>query len=289
MQANKKNRKRNINRSKRLAGSLIVHAILLIGAIAFLFPLFWMLSTSLKPLAETAQIPPKWIPSKFLWSNYAEATSAIPFWLYAKNTLIVCVLSVVGMVTSSALVAYGFSRIRWRGRDFVFICVLATMVIPFPVIMVPLFVVFSKLGWIGSLRPLWVPTFMASAFNIFLLRQFFRTIPMELSEAARIDGCSELGILLRIILPLSKPALLVVALFQFIASWNDFLGPLIYLTREETFTLALGLQFFHSQHGGTQWNYMMAASALVVLPVVVLYFFAQRSFIEGISLTGVKG
>jgi multiple sugar transport system permease protein len=163
------------------------------------------------------------------------------------------------------------------------------MMIPFPVIMAPLFVVFGKLGWIGTLKPLWIPSFGAAAFNIFLLRQFFRTIPAELTEAARIDGCSELGILLRIVLPLSKPVLLVVALFQFIASWNDFLGPLVYLTRENTYTLALGLQFFQSQHGGTYWNYLMAASSLIVLPIIAIYFFAQKAFIEGISLTGLKG
>lgn len=277
------------HKKQRLLSSIATHTVLIIGAIAFLFPLIWMLSTSLKPLAETTKIPPTIIPSKFMWSNYAEATTSIPFWKYAKNTLIVCILSVIGTVVSSTLVAYGFSRIQWKGRDALFYCVLATMMIPFPVIMAPLFVVFGKLGWIGTLKPLWIPSFGAAAFNIFLLRQFFRTIPTELTEAARIDGCSELGILTRIILPLSKPVLLVVALFQFIASWNDFLGPLVYLTRENTYTLALGLQFFQSQHGGTYWNYLMAASSLIVLPIIIIYFFAQKAFIEGISLTGLKG
>jgi len=281
--------KHKSHKKQRLLSSVAVHTVLIIGAIAFLFPLVWMLSTSLKPLPETTKIPPTIIPSKFMWSNYAHATTAIPFWKYAKNTLIVCVLSVIGTLISSTLVAYGFSRIQWKGRNAVFYCVLATMMIPFPVIMAPLFVVFGKLGWIGTLKPLWIPSFGAAAFNIFLLRQFFRTIPTELTEAARIDGCSELGILLRIVLPLSKPVLLVVALFQFIASWNDFLGPLVYLTRENTYTLALGLQFFQSQHGGTFWNYLMAASSLIVLPIIVIYFFAQKAFIEGISLTGLKG
>lgn len=274
---------------QQLLTRLIIHTVLIAGAIAFLFPLLWMVSTALKPLAETTRIPPTILPSKFMWSNYAKATSAIPFWLYAKNTLIVCGLSVIGTLVSSILVAYGFARIRWKGREFMFYCVLATMMIPFPIVMAPLFVVFGKLGWIGSLKPLWVPTFGAAAFNVFLMRQFFRTIPAELTEAARIDGCSELGILLRVILPLSKPVILVVALFQFIASWNDFLGPLVYLTREKTYTLALGLQFFQSQHGGTQWNYLMAASSLIVLPIIVIYFFAQKALIEGISLTGIKG
>jgi len=272
-----------------IAGRAVLHICLIAGAAAFAFPFVWMILTSLKPLEETARIPPTWIPSKLMWSNYVEATTVIPFWLYAKNTMIVCALAIVGTLISSTLVAYGFSRITWRGRDSLFMCVLATMIIPFPIVMVPLFVVFSKLRMVGTLMPLWLPSFGASAFNVFLLRQFFRTIPHDLTEAARIDGLSELGILVRIILPLSKPALLVVALFQFMYSWNDFLGPLIYLTRQKTYTLSLGLQFFESQHGGSQWNLLMAASALVVLPVVVLYFFAQRHFIEGISLTGLKG
>ena len=269
--------------------SIIVHALLIIGAAAFMFPLYWMVVTALKTLPEVLQSPPSWLPEKFLWSNFKTAMNIIPFWTYTINTVIVCVLSVIGTLISSTLVAYAFARLQWKGREFTFKCVLATMMIPFPVLMVPLFVLFSKIGWVGSLKPLWAPTFFASAFNIFLLRQFFRTIPMELSEAARIDGCSEFGIFVRIILPLSKPVLLVVALFQFIYSWNDFLAPLIYLTRQETFTLSLGLQFYQSQQGGSQWNYLMAAATLVVLPVLVLYFIAQRYFIEGISLTGVKG
>ena len=205
------------------------------------------------------------------------------------NSLTVCSLSVFGTVCSSVLVAYGFSRLKWRGRDSVFTLVLATMIIPFPVLMVPQFVIFSELGMIGSLKPLWLPTFFGSAFNIFLLRQFFRTIPKDLSEAAYIDGCSEIGILFRIILPLSKAPILVVALFQFIASWNDFLGPLIYLTRQESFTLSLGLQFFQGQHGGTQLNLLMATATLMTLPIMLLYFFTQKSFIDGIASGGVKG
>jgi len=272
-----------------LLQSIIVHTLLIIGAVAFLFPLYWMAVTALKTLPEALQSPPTWLPEIFHWSNFKTAMNIIPFWTYTMNTVIVCVLSVIGTLISSVLVAYAFARLQWKGRETVFKIVLATMMIPFPVLMVPLFVLFSKIGWTGSLRPLWVPTFFASAFNIFLLRQFFRSIPMELSEAARIDGCSEFGILVRIILPLSKPALLVVALFQFIYSWNDFMGPLIYLTRQDTFTLSLGLQFYQSQQGGSQWNYLMAAATLVVLPVLVIYFIAQKYFIEGISLTGIKG
>ncbi len=224
------------------------------------------------------------------WGNFGKAIEAMKmFPTYLKNTLFLCVMTVIGTVCSSTLVAYGFSRIEWPGRDKVFLIVMATMMIPFPVVMVPLFTMFRDLGWIGTLKPLWVPTFFAGAFNVFLLRQFFRTIPKDLSESAKIDGCSEIRIFWQIILPLARPAITVVALFQFMGTWNDFLGPLIYLTDQNDFTLALGLQFFQSKSGGTQWHYLMAASTLVVVPVIVLFFLAQKTFIEGISMSGLKG
>jgi multiple sugar transport system permease protein len=248
---------------------------------------------------------------KFRWDNFPKAletmggrsleevegsirpstamTRPVTFWTFLGNTTIVCVLGVLGTVLSNALIAYGFARVRWRGRDLFFGLTLATMMIPFPVLMVPLYGVFKSLGWIGTLLPLWVPSFFGSAFNIFLMRQFFRTIPEELSEAARIDGCSEWRIFWRIILPLSRPVLAVAALFHFLYAWNDFLGPLLYLTRKETFTLALALQSYQSQHGGVQWNYLMAASALTVIPIITLFFFAQKTFIQGIATTGTKG
>ncbi|MBB6428513.1 carbohydrate ABC transporter permease [Algisphaera agarilytica] len=224
------------------------------------------------------------------WGNFAGSIKEMgQFGRYLRNTLVLCFLTVLGTVCSCSVVAYGFSRIEWPGRDKIFYVVLGTMMIPFPVIMVPLYGVFRDLGWIGTLKPLWVPTFFAGAFNVFLLRQFFRTIPKELSEAARIDGCSEFRIFLQVILPLCKPAITVVALFQFLGTWNDFLGPLIYLTDQKDYTLALGLQFFQSQQGGTQWHYLMAASTLVVAPIIILFFMAQRMFIEGISMSGLKG
>jgi len=210
------------------------------------------------------------------------------FWRYAGNSLFLAIVTVIGTVTSSALAAYGFSRIEWKGRDKVFVILLATMMIPFPVIMVPLYTLFKELGWIGSFKPLWVPAFLAGAFNVFLLRQFFLGIPKDLTEAARLDGCSEFRIFWQIILPLAKPALLTVALFQFMATWNDFLGPLVFLVRQEQFTLALGLQNFQSAFGGTEWHWLMAGSTLVVLPVIVLFFLTQRTFIRGISPTGFK-
>jgi len=224
------------------------------------------------------------------WGNFGRSIEEMGmFRTYLFNTLVLCLLTVVGTVVSSAMVAYGFSRLDWPGRDKLFGVVLATMMIPFPVLMVPLYALFREVGWVGTLRPLWVPAFFASAFNIFLLRQFFMTIPRDITEAARIDGCSELRIFLQIILPLAKPALMVVALFQFMATWNDFLGPIIYLSDQEDFTLALGLLQFQSQQGGTPWHLLMAASTLVVLPVIVLFFVTQRTFIEGISMTGTKG
>jgi multiple sugar transport system permease protein len=268
---------------------VVAFTLLIIFGIAFLAPFAWMVSTSLKPLNETMSLPPRWIPSVVQWHNYRDAINAMGyFWRYTANTFFICVMSVIGTVLSSALAAYGFSRIEWKGRDRLFLVLLATMMIPFPVVMVPIYSLFKNLGWIGTFRPLWVPAFFASAFNVFLLRQFFLSLPKDISESARMDGCSELQIFLRIILPLSKPALLVVALFQFMFSWNDFLGPLIFLTEQKDFTLALGLQSFQSQNGGTAWHHLMAASTLVVLPVLILFFFTQRTFIEGIATTGGK-
>lgn len=274
----------------------LVHLVLIAASIVFLFPLFWLISTSLKPIEETMRQPPTFFPAHPQWHNYydafvygADKLGYIPFLVCGRNTLILCILGVAGTVVSNALVAYAFARLRWPGRDIAFALTLATMMVPFPVLMVPLYALFRNLGWIGTFRPLWVPAWFGSAFNIFLLRQFFRTIPFELSEAARIDGCSEWAIFRQVVLPLAKPALAVVALFHFMATWRDFLGPLIYLMDQKTFTLSLGLQFYQSQHGGTQWHMLMAASTIVIAPVIVLFFFTQRQFIQGIAVTGIKG
>ncbi len=283
-------------RAKGPLSHAALHMILLGGSFLFLFPLFWMLSTSLKPIEETMLTPPQWIPSALHFDNYLKAVTHgreilgyIPFLEYGKNTLLLCALGVVGTVISNALIAYGFARLRWPGRNIFFGITLATMMIPFPVLMVPMFVLFRELGWVGTFRPLWIPAWFGSAFNIFLLRQFFLTIPRELSDAAVVDGCSEFQVFRHVILPLSRPALSVVALFYFLFTWNDFLGPLIYLTDQRMFTLSLGLQFYQSQHGGTEWHLLMAAATIVVLPVIVLFFFTQRTFIQGIALTGMKG
>ncbi|MEJ5169910.1 MAG: carbohydrate ABC transporter permease [Fimbriimonadales bacterium] len=280
---------------RNLLAVLSIEAVLVAMSVLFLFPLLWLVSTALKPIEETMRIPPVWIPSKLMWTNFSDAMTYgadklgyIPFLVYARNTLILCVLVVAGTVASNTLVAYSFARLKWKGRDAMFAATLATMMVPFPVLMVPTFALFRQLEWIGTFRPLWVPAWFGSAFSIFLLRQFFRTIPFELSEAAKIDGASEWRVFRDVVLPLCKPAIAVVALFSFMGTWNDFLGPLIYLLDQKTFTLALGLQFYQSQHGGTQWNLLMAASTIVVAPVIVLFFFTQRLFIQGIALTGLK-
>ena len=263
--------------------------LLILIAVLFSAPFAWLVVTSLRPSTEAMSPQAPFIPGKIQWWNYRDAIHSMGyFWYYARNSLYLCVMTVIGTVCSSALAAYGFSRVEWKGRDKVFMVLLATMMIPFPVVMVPVFSMFKHLGWIGSFKPLWTPSFLAGAFNVFLLRQFFLSLPKDISEAARIDGCSELQIFLRIILPLCKPALLVVALFQFMTTWNDFLAPLIYLPDQKHFTLALGLQSFESRQGGTAWNQMMAATTLVVLPVMALFFLTQRTFIQGITTTGSK-
>ncbi|MCC6445583.1 MAG: carbohydrate ABC transporter permease [Armatimonadetes bacterium] len=282
--------------TKRPLARLGIHLILILGSVVCLFPLVWMISTSLKPIEETMALPPRWIPSVWQFDNYARAVmyqsdklGYIPFLVYAKNTLYLAVLGLAGTVISNALVAYGFSRIEWKGRDVVFALTLTTMMIPFPVTMVPIYVLFRNLHWIGTFKPLWVPAWFGGAFNIFLLRQFFMSLPKELSDAATVDGCSEFRIFKDIVLPLSRPALAVVALFHFMYVWNDFLGPLIYLQDQKQFTLALGLQFYQSQHGGTEWNMLMAAATIMVLPIIALFFFTQKTFIQGITVTGLKG
>jgi multiple sugar transport system permease protein len=282
--------------AKGILSRATIHIMLLVGSVAFLFPLFWMITTSLKPVEETMLTPPQWIPSVWRFDNYARAVTYgsktlgyIPFLEYGKNTVLLCVLVVAGTVVSNALIAYGSARLRWPGRDVLFGVTLATMMVPFPVLMVPMFVLFRHLEWVGTFRPLWIPAWFGSAFSIFLLRQFFLTIPRELSDAAVVDGCSEFQIFRHVVLPLSRPALAVVALFSFLFTWNDFLGPLIYLNDQRMFTLSLGLQSYQSQHGGTEWHLLMAAATIVVLPIIILFFFTQRTFIQGIALTGVKG
>jgi multiple sugar transport system permease protein len=218
-----------------------------------------------------------------------DQSSGFDYILYARNTLLIALGVVVGSVLSSSLVAYALTKLHWYGRNLVFAIVLATMMLPFTVFMIPYYILFKDFGWIGTTLPLWAPSFLGAPFFIFLLRQFYITIPDELLDAARIDGCSEFRIWWQIIVPLSRPALAVVALFAFMGAWNDFLGPLVYLVHRQQFTLSLALQFFQSRSGGTSWELLMAASLLVIAPVIILFFLAQKTFIQGIATTGMKG
>jgi ABC-type glycerol-3-phosphate transport system permease component len=278
-----------------LAGTIARYAILIVLAASFMLPFFWMATSAMKDDSQVYTVPPRWIPNPAYISNFWNAWNVQDFNLFAFNTIFkYAIPSTIGTVLSSALVAYSFARIRWPGRDTVFAICLATMMIPFQVKLVPLFIIFKQMGWINTYLPLVVPSFFADAFFIFMLRQFFRSIPMELSEAARLDGASEIQTLIQVILPLSKPALTVVALFAFLGAWNDYLGPLIYINSEPEWTLALAIQRMGramSEVGTKQlaYPYLMAVSTIVTMPILFVFFFAQRAFIEGISLSGLKG
>jgi multiple sugar transport system permease protein len=268
--------------------SILIHTALLPAAFLFLLPFFWMLSTSLKTDQQLYAYPPIWIPYPLNWANYPNAVTYITFFLYLRNTLIIAVTSTLGVLISCSLVAYSLARIPWPGRNLLFIFTVATLMLPFQVTLIPLFLVFKHLGWVGDFRPLIVPQFFGNALYIFLLRQFFMSIPMELSEAARIDGASELRIYWSVIMPLAKPALATVAIFEFIARWRDYLGPLIYLNEQKLYTLSLGLYEYSSEYG-REWGLLMAASVLITLPIILLFFFLQKTFVQGITLTGIKG
>lgn len=291
--------RRNIRRPRtprEWVGDILRYTILLVLGASYLLPLYWMMSSALKNDPQVYTVPPVWIPNPMFFENFAAAWKTQPFNLYLFNTVFKYALPVtIGTLLSSSLVAYGFSRIRFRGRDLLFGICLATMMIPFQVTMVPLFIIFKKLGWINTYLPLVAPAFFGNPWFIFLLRQFFRTIPEELLDAARIDGASELSILRHVIVPVSRPALAVVALFAFMGCWNDYLGPLIYLNRPENYTLAIGIESLRRSMSvigtakGNAYPYLMAVSTIATLPILVIFFFAQRTFIEGITLTGIKG
>jgi ABC-type glycerol-3-phosphate transport system permease component len=277
-------------------GEIAKYLLLVLLAFSFMLPFIWMFTSALKDAPQVFTVPPTWIPNPALWENFYNAWTEMPFNLWLYNTVVKYAIPVtIGTVVSSALVAYGFARLQWRLRDLLFSICLATMMVPGQVTLVPLFIVFKHFGWVNTMRPLVVPSFFGGgAWNIFLLRQFFMTLPIELSDAARIDGASELGILFRIVLPLAKPALTVVALFRFMAAWNDYFGPLVYLSSMQQWTLARGLERLRGsayEVGSSRmaYPYLMAVSSIITLPILIAFFFAQRTFIEGISLTGIKG
>jgi multiple sugar transport system permease protein len=256
-------------------------------AVLYTLPYYWMIVTALKSNQELATTPPTLVPHSWQWSNFQDAVNYIPFNQYLLNTLIITGLTIVGAVISNPLVAYGFSRVQWPGRDLMFYVVITTVFIPFPVLIVALFDIFAKIGWVNTFLPLVVPAFFGNAFWIFLMRQFLMQIPQEISDAAKLDGANELQVAYQIILPLAKPAIAVVAIFAAISAWNDFLGPLLYLQDESKYTLSIGLTFFRSQHD-VEFNLLMAASTLVVVPVIVIFLAFQRSFIDGLTVGSIK-
>jgi multiple sugar transport system permease protein len=274
-------------RRKRLLVTVADHSLLIAAAIAFLAPFAFMLLTAL--MTEDQTLSTKIWPHPFHWSNVTEVFDRAPLWHYTLNTMLYAGLSTIGVLVSSIPVAYALSRLRWRGRDAAFLLVLATMMLPAQVTAVPLYVMWSKLHLVGSLAPLIVPNFFGDAFSIFLLRQFFLTIPEEYSDAARVDGCGELRILLTVVMRLAKPAIAAVGLFAFLYAWNDFFGPLLYTSENQShWTLSLGLSQFRTQYQ-VQWNLTMMATILFMAPVIALFFAAQKAFVEGVTLTGVKG
>jgi ABC-type glycerol-3-phosphate transport system permease component len=278
--------------SRVLFARISAFTVILLGAVFQLIPFAWMLSSSLKDLGSVYLFPPQWIPKPLIWENYVDVWMAAPFLRFFLNTSLITLSRIIGAIFSCSLVAFGFARLRAPGRNVLFLVVLSTMMVPFHVTMIPLYLIFNSLKWIDTFRPLIVPYFFGTAFYIFLLRQFFMGIPLEMDDSARIDGCSLLGIYWRIVLPMAVPALAAVSIFTFMWSWNEFIGPLIYLQSTEKYTLSLGLNFFRSAgsgYGVTEWNLLMAASIIVLLPCIVVFFLAQRTFIQGVVVSGVKG
>ncbi len=271
-----------------LGASGLKHLVLIAVGAMFALPLVWMVLTSFKSASQALTFPVVWWPHPFLWKNYPQVLSSLPFGRFFLNTFVYAAVTIVGVCISSSLVAYGFSRLRWRGRNTLFYVMLTTLLLPFVCTLIPLFILYKHVGWIGSYLPLEVPTFFGSSvFSTFLLRQFFMTIPESLSDAARLDGASEFYIYSRIVLPLAKPAMATVILFQFIYCWNDFLGPLIYISNQNSYPLSLGLDLILGDYT-TNWSWVMAAASAATIPIVILFFLTQRTFIQGIALTGSK-
>ena len=285
-----KKRRQRIDAIKKI----LVFIILSLGALLYIAPLLWMVSTSIKTDIQTFADPPIWIPSPAVWDNYIKIITSSDWQRWAWNTIYLTAMGLIGTLLSTSLAAFSFARLQWPGRNFWFVVLLSTMMLPYQVTMVPMYLIFTRLGWVNTFKPLTVPPFFAvgGAFYIFLLRQFFLTIPRELDEAAIIDGCSTFRIFWEIILPLAKPALATVAIFTFMAHWNAFLSPLIYIRDSKLFTLTLGLASLRTNYavsGIVMWNQLMAASILIALPCLLLFFFAQRYFIQGVVMSGIKG
>lgn len=276
------NKQQSIN---KLLGYIIVGG----GGLIMLMPFVWLVSSSFKAANKIYVFPPQLIPDPFRWQNYVEVFTAVPVLTYTRNTLIITIFATIGTVLVAILAGYAFARLRFRGRDTIFALLLATLMLPFVVIMIPVYVMFSKIGWVNTLLPLIVPAYFGDAFSIFLLRQFFRTIPLELEDAARIDGASRPRVLFQIMVPLARPAIIVVTIQSILGEWNAFVQPLVFLTKRNMWTLALGLNSLQRFETGRDWtHYMMVLGVFMVVPVIILYFVAQREFIQGIVLTGMK-
>jgi len=272
----------------RLVGRFLIYVVLIAGSLAMLAPVFWMVSSSLKANFAVFQYPPQWIPSPPQWNNYPDALNFLPFGIFFTNTMFIAITTTTGAVASNTLVGYAFARLEAPGKRLLFYMALSTLMLPYVVILIPQYAIFNKLGWINTFAPLIVPTFFGNPFFIFLLRQFFMGIPRELEDAAALDGAGVITTIFRVILPISIPAIVTVIIFQIQFTWNDFLAPLVYLTHEQLFTVALGLQYFLGQNGG-YWNWLMAVSTLMIIPLMIIFFFAQRLFIRGIVMSGSKG
>ena len=267
---------------------IFLYAFLIVLAVLFILPIFYLFMGSFKAESELFRVPFKWLPDKFQFGNFINMFSSMPFFKFLKNTMIIVVCNIVGSLLSCSLVAYGFARLRWPGRDKVFILVLITMILPYQVTLVPLFLMFTKMKWIGTFLPLTVTCFFGNPFFIFLLRQFFTGIPQDISEAARIDGAGEFTIFSKLVIPMAKPALTTVAIFAFIRSWNDFLGPLVFLGKDELYTLSLAASMLKSNLD-PNWSLLLALGAVMILPVLILFFVMQKYFIQGIAMSGIKG
>jgi len=275
-------------RLRKLTGRGIIYFLLVAGSIVFMIPFFWMLSTSLK--AGQAQIfafPPQWIPKEFRWQNYTEALTLFPWLTFLKNSCIITFVGLIGSILSCSIVAFGFARLRFPGRNILFLLLISTLMIPYHTTLIPTYILFTYLGWVNTFKPLIIPNFFGSAYFIFLLRQYYLGIPLELDDAARIDGCSTFQLFYKVLLPLTKPAIITMGILQFMFCWNDFLAPLIYLQSQHNYTLALGLNFFKGIYF-TYWHYLMAASFIISLPAILLFFIAQRKILGGITISGLK-
>jgi ABC-type glycerol-3-phosphate transport system permease component len=275
-------------RASRLLSAGAIHGTLIAGLVLVFFPVAWAVSTSLKSPGDIFLYPPTWLPNPVRWENYVQAMTKADFGRYFLNTAFITLVDIVAKTMSCSLVAFAFARLRWWGRDVLFMVMLSTLMLPQQVTLIPQFIIYRQLGWIDTFLPLIVPNLFGGPFFTFLLRQFFLSIPTDLDDAARIDGCSSWGVYWRIILPLSRPALMMVAIYVFNITWNDFFGPLIYLHNRNNYTISLGLQAFQTQ-SGPEWHLIMAASLVAMLPVLILFFVGQRYFIQGVVFSGVKG